>query len=822
MTNPSKDYKDYVLANLPLGITYNSDIARFSVNNHTFFDYTQSNWYLRYIEKYGYTTLSSYAINSFEPALVFDFASEYYRTGGSDTTYDNAITTVASTNGTMVDSDGLLKWRPHNLLTYSEQFDNEAWIKSGVLPFGSGSTVNTVVAPDGNITADFICEDTSTGVHYIRCTGTAVGVNATFSVYVKSAGRGYAYIYSSANTASGLDCRVNLTNGAVTNNAVGTVVTTEDAGSGWWRVRMSMTGAYASPVAFFALVGPANGAGSGTPSYTGDGTSGIYVWGAHLYRSDLGGMVNNPDRGDSYVPTTSAARYLPRRGHHVYNGSAWVNKGLLVESEARTNLVTYSDFSAGWTIGATNSFTKTQAQATGRDGQLSLAKLAITDTTSEAHQIYTSATITAGATYSLSVDAKFGDHRYWALRYWTATNHWAVVVFDLQTGTVTQTNSGSGSGVIVSSGIRNHNGIYHVHLSAYTTSGTTGYIVVDACSTGTPTLAASDGTEAFVGVAGAHSFFGAAQLEAGSTPSSYIPTAGATATRAAETFTVPAANLPWPSPTYVTGTELVTNGAFDTDTAWLAGGGWSIGAGVASTTAAGNLNQSTCVASVRSKVVMVSYDIVSTMSGSVAPYFQQVAPTVITRYGSYKSAVGSYVDYFVVPDNASVFGFNANATAGSIDNISVKEINPLSVSIQMQGEMTYADTDNAEEVLFLRWAKTENVDEIELQLRTSAGRTGEPSFLQRSGGVSDSVVGPTTTVYSPDINVPFNIASRHGSTFINGAVDGTALTADLTPVALPDLHATNLNLGYTFMGTISEFRMWADDLGDTGIAEASA
>jgi hypothetical protein len=67
----------------------------------------------------------------------------------------------------------------------------------------------------------------------------------------------------------------------------------------------------------------------------------FYAWGAHLYRSDLGGMVDNPDQSagfETYVPTTSAARYLPRRGHHVWNGSAWVNEGLLHESEARTNL----------------------------------------------------------------------------------------------------------------------------------------------------------------------------------------------------------------------------------------------------------------------------------------------------------------------------------------------------------------------------------------------------------------------------------------------------------------------------------------------------
>jgi hypothetical protein len=92
-------------------------------------------------------------------------------------------------------------------------------------------------------------------------------------------------------------------------------------------------------------------------------------------------------------------------------------------------------------------------------------------------------------------------------------------------------------------------------------------------------------------------------------------------------------------------------------------------------------------------------------------------------------------------------------------------------------------------------------------------------FLQRDAGTSDFTASPADT-YSPGINVPFNIASRHGSTFINGAVDGTALTADTTPVALPDLSATDLELGYDFMGTIKTFRIWADDIGDAGL-EAS-
>jgi len=92
------------------------------------------------------------------------------------------------------------------------------------------------------------------------------------------------------------------------------------------------------------------------------------------------------------------------------------------------------------------------------------------------------------------------------------------------------------------------------------------------------------------------------------------------------------------------------------------------------------------------------------------------------------------------------------------------------------------------------------------------------TFTQEAAGVVGTVPGGS---YTSGINVPFNIASRHGSTFINGAVDGVALTADLTPTALPDLSATDMDIGSTFMGTIKLFRVWADDLTDAGIAEAS-
>jgi hypothetical protein len=152
------------------------------------------------------------------------------------------------------------------------------------------------------------------------------------------------------------------------------------------------------------------------------------------------------------------------------------------------------------------------------------------------------------------------------------------------------------------------------------------------------------------------------------------------------------------------------------------------------------------------------------------------------------------------------------------DNISVREINPLAVSIQMDGRVTYADTDATQEVVFVRWLALANV-RILHRLNTGSTRTGQVQFLQDNANL-DTVSSDTDT-YSPDILVPFNIAGRHGSTFVNGAVDGTALTADTTPVALPDLSTTDLNLGSTYNGTIRTFRMWGQDITDAGLVEAT-
>jgi hypothetical protein len=99
--------------------------------------------------------------------------------------------------------------------------------------------------------------------------------------------------------------------------------------------------------------------------------------------------------------------------------------------------------------------------------------------------------------------------------------------------------------------------------------------------------------------------------------------------------------------------------------------------------------------------------------------------------------------------------------------------------------------------------------------------TATGGFVFTTDDGNTEYVETSETALTPGTLVPFNISSRHGSTFVNGAVDGVALTANTTPTALPDLSNTDLAIAYDFMGTIGTFRQFAGDIGDTGLVTAT-
>ena len=168
-----------------------------------------------------------------------------------------------------------------NLLTYSEQFNNSAWVKTRTT-----ITVNTIVAPDGTLTADKLVEDTQTGAH-IAVSGSGLSDNTdyTISVFAKAAERSYIYL-AFITKGGGIRGRIfNLIDGTSTQPSA-TGHSTPPSGytitpvrNGWFKCTITHNSNIGANTGHFRAHIATD---HDTFDYTGDGTSGIYIWGAQL------------------------------------------------------------------------------------------------------------------------------------------------------------------------------------------------------------------------------------------------------------------------------------------------------------------------------------------------------------------------------------------------------------------------------------------------------------------------------------------------------------------------------------------------------------
>lgn len=119
------------------------------------------------------------------------------------------------------------------------------------------------------------------------------------------------------------------------------------------------------------------------------------------------------------------------------------------------------------------------------------------------------------------------------------------------------------------------------------------------------------------------------------------------------------------------GPELVTNGAFASDTAWTKGAQWTIASGVATKTGAGTslLQQSIAIVVGRSYTVTFTIVDVSAAGDGMSVFLGQTSGTI-------RSAPGTYTQT-IVPGLGTNLEFIARGVSGdwtgSIDNVSVKE-----------------------------------------------------------------------------------------------------------------------------------------------------
>ena len=163
-----------------------------------------------------------------------------------------------------------------NHLVQSQTFDNASWGKTGCTV-----SANTMLAPHGAVDADQTVEDTGLSVHDVHQT-TAVlvaGQAYCYSVYLKAGTRTQAILYMAGTAyAPDLGVKFNLSAGTATTFQGGaSVFGIEAAPNGFYRCWMSGVANTADTGVFY--VRHYNGT---TVSYTGDGVSGLYIWGAQL------------------------------------------------------------------------------------------------------------------------------------------------------------------------------------------------------------------------------------------------------------------------------------------------------------------------------------------------------------------------------------------------------------------------------------------------------------------------------------------------------------------------------------------------------------
>jgi len=143
---------------------------------------------------------------------------------------------------------------------------------------------------------------------------------------------------------------------------------------------------------------------------------------------------------------------------------------------------------------------------------------------------------------------------------------------------------------------------------------------------------------------------------------------------------------------------------------------------------------------------------------------------------------------------------------------------PAAISIAVEGHMSYADTDQAEEVTFVDW-KASNLHYIRAYLDTAGNNTGQAIFIQREAASGVDVAFSVPNAYAPGVNVPFSVASYHTAESINGAHDGTVLTANLTPTALADLTLAPIQIAPKGIMTVKALQMFLGVCGDDLLGE---
>jgi hypothetical protein len=399
-----------------------------------------------------------------------------------------------ASNGTRVNSAGLVEVCPWNNWTGSNDFSATYWDQYQLTPttgttsdiYGNSSTVYKLI---GSVTNSY---------SFIN-RGSNGSANTAFSVYAKP--NGYTKIGISNRSTGDWNFVVDLVTKVVSNiydptSAILSINVVDAVGD--WK-RIEVVGSTAVQYNLHPL--PSNFNSTNFDNVTLNGTDGVWV---------MASQVNIGSTAKPYFPTTDRLN-VPRLTYQNGGGGC---PSLLLEKQS-TNALTYSeDFTqADWP--KQNTIVTANA-TTSPDGTQNADKL-IANTTNARHLIFQS--ITTSNTHTFTTYAKAGENSFLIMRLDTDSPE-IKTWFNLSNGTIG--TSQGGSPTITSVG----NGWYRCSVQYTPSTSSNIYAVLYTAKT--------DGVEGFAGNDSDGTYIWGAQLEASSYATSYIPTTSASATRVSD------------------------------------------------------------------------------------------------------------------------------------------------------------------------------------------------------------------------------------------------------------------------------------------------
>jgi hypothetical protein len=288
----------------------------------------------------GYKASKVYSVLPTDGTGDFDFT----RSGDATRVNSEGLIELVSTNVPRLNYpliDGVVSGCPSlllepsrtNLALRSEEFDNASWNKAN-----ASITSNVVISPDGSLSADKIIATATTGSHavFLSISSATSGLPYCYSFfakaeeYTKTAIRIGGGGYSSQPMAV-----INLLNGTVISQQGFTSVSVSNFNNGWYKINAVFT-ATASVALNIQPIADGFITTADNYTYTGEGTSGVYIWGAQLEQGSY---------ATSYIPsltgsqTTRSAETCNNAGDvNTFNDSEGV---LFAEISALANDGTY-------------------------------------------------------------------------------------------------------------------------------------------------------------------------------------------------------------------------------------------------------------------------------------------------------------------------------------------------------------------------------------------------------------------------------------------------------------------------------------------------